>query len=70
MKNVTRVFLMLAVVASLGFASCKKCKECKAYNAATMQYDGGIQEKCGDELKDAESEKIPATEIKAWDCDF
>jgi len=69
MNSVKKLVALVAVVAALGFASCKKCKDCVAYNPVTQQYDGGKDEKCGDDLEDAEDAKIPGTSIDAYDCD-
>jgi hypothetical protein len=71
MNTAKKLIAMVAIVATLAFApACKKCKDCVAYNPATGQYDGGKTEKCGDDLDDAESAKIPLTDIDAYDCDI
>lgn len=69
--NTAKKFLaMVAIVATLALApACKKCKDCVAYNPVTQQYDGGKDEKCGDDLDEAESAKVPGTNIDAYDCD-
>lgn len=71
-----KLLLIPAVCAALAFSSCKRCKDCRAYDGedggGNPTYETSSVEKCGDDLKDAEdamTDPLVGTTHHAWNCD-